>query len=258
MLISLKKITSILIIIITVFIACNNSNDTPPPKTDQTHVYDDWKSYTYENIKIFYDDGFSQKDNLYEIVKKMQASIRIDCQFLNIPIPTDTITIYFYSGLGQGREVTGQRYSHAVDDTMHIWLPSFYGTTIMKYLLPKWEHTEPQYKFLKEGLITLMDHSGQNYHKSTFDLIDSGKFVPLVQLAEDTIVNSDMERIQSSFSASFVDFIVYYYGIDLFRVLYKSRGDFSDAVNGIFKISPDSLQNLWLNVIRQTGVADKK
>ena len=215
-------------------------------------IYSDWKTYSYQNIKFYYPPGHFQEKFIPELAQKYIVSIRKDCQFLHINIPEDTLIIFFYTGLGQGKKITGHEYPYAQGDTIHLWMPSYFGSTVMKYLLPKWNKKEPRYQFLKHGLYALFDYSGKNYHKETLDYLKKGKLIPLKKLAVDTTINSNRERHQSAEAASFVDFVVFYYGINTLRNLYNSRDSFEKSVTHIFNISVDSLQNTWLTVIKKS------
>ena len=104
--------------------------------------------------------------------------------------------------------------------------------------------------------MALLDYSKRNYHKVTQSFIKDTSFIPLVKLAEDTIINSHVERYRSAIAASFVDFLVYYYGMGALEKLYTADDSFDVAVERIFSITPDSLQVLWLNLV-ETAVDDE-
>jgi len=76
-------------------------------------------------------------------------------------------------------------------------------------------------------------------------------FIPLLELAVDTIVNSDLERYQSGEAASFVDFLLYSYGMPVLRMLYLADSPIELVVPGQLMITVDSLQTEWLTYINQ-------
>ncbi|MFQ5453714.1 MAG: hypothetical protein ACE5D6_05960, partial [Candidatus Zixiibacteriota bacterium] len=227
------------------------------PKSDSTK-YQHWLTYTYKNINIHYPPKHPLEDNIKDLPPKYITSIKQNCRLLNIDVPKETLDIYFYSGLGQGQEMTGQQYPYAEKNTIHFWLPAYYGTTIMKYLIPKWQKDEPQFQFLKHGLLALLDNAGKNYHITTLDYVNNGKIIPLSQLVVDTSINCERERYQSAFAASFVDFILFYYSIEALNLLYTSQLNFETTVKRVFNISVDSLQNLWLNTVKEVVVEKEK
>jgi hypothetical protein len=218
------------------------------PKADK---YKDWMTYSYENVKIIYPPSHPLADNLETMAKGYTKATRQICRFLKISEPPDTIVIYFYTGFGQGREMTGREYPFADGSAIHFWLPSFYGPTLMQYLIHRWQDAEPKYPFLKHGLIALFDYSGQNYYQSTQGYRDENNFISLPELAVDTTVNSDTERHQSAEAATFVDFIVYHFGIAGLNRLYTAKAPFKEAVVEIFKMPVDSLEGLWLDFVKQ-------
>ncbi len=220
--------------------------------------FDDWKTYTYQNIRIVYPEDHPQGGFLENMAKGYVAAMARDCQFLGIEIPAETLTVYFYTGYGQGMSSTNQEYPFAIPDkaVIHFWLPSFLGPTLMEYLLPRWQAGEPQFRFLKHGIIALLDYSGQNYHARTQGFaVDTG-FIPLADLAVDTSVNVNEERHQTAEAASFVDFVVYYYGIDALKGLYTAEDSFEAAVDRVFKLPVADLEDLWLGFVDMAAEMD--
>jgi len=246
-----QKSSCLFAVLALVISLCGCSHQAENGKKPVNDKYKDWKTYTYKNIKIIYPSGHPLVDSFHDMAQGYLTALRRDCQFLGIDVPQDTLVVYYYSGYGQGRKMTGREYPFADSTAIYFWVPNFYGPTLMQYLLPKWQNVEPKYPFLKHGLIALFDYSGQNYHQSTMNYFSEGKFIPLKELVVDTTVNSDTERHQSAEAASFIDFIVYYFGIQGLEMLYRSRAPFEKTVEGIFMIPVDSLQGLWLDFVRE-------
>jgi hypothetical protein len=98
-----------------------------------------------------------------------------------------------------------------------------------------------------------LDNSGKDYHQQTLKFVEDGSFIPLAQLAVDPSMNSDVERYESAMAASLVDVLVYYYGIDKFGALYRSQDEFDKATKEILGVSIDSLQTVWLNVVKEAA-----
>ena len=220
--------------------------------------FDDWKTYTYKNIRIVYPEDHPQTGFMEDMAKGYVAATEKDCQFLGIEIPAETLTVYFYTGYGQGMSSTNQEYPFAIPDkaVIHFWLPSFLGPTLMQYLLPRWQAGEPQFRFLKHGIIALLDYSGQNYHERTQEFAADTGFIPLVELAVDTNVNFNEERHQTAEAASFVDFVVYYYGIDALTGLYTAEDSFEAAVDRVFRLPVGELEDLWLGFVEMAAEMD--
>ena len=109
-----------------------------------------------------------------------------------------------------------------------------------------WSLQEPRHQFLKHGLISLNDFSGQDYHRSTIECIEEDRFIPLAALAIDTSINSDAERYQSAEAASFCAFILGEWGVSGLKQMYESQLPFDQAVDSNLGCTLDSLETLWL------------
>ncbi len=237
--------------VVMVLGGCGREKQGVPRSGEAGPNYGDWQTYTYQNVKFIYPPGYPLADTFEEQAKQYLAAIERNCRFFEMDVPSDTLVVYFYTGYGQGREMTGRQYPFADSSAIHFWLPSFPGVTLMQWLLPRWHSEQPRYLFLKHGLYSLLDYSGQNYHVQTINYADSGRLIPLAELAEDTTVDSDTERYQSALAASFVDFISYHYGIKALEALYLARKPFPEAVEEIFLMPVDSLQRRWLDFARE-------
>ncbi|HWR82966.1 MAG TPA: hypothetical protein VN285_06670 [Candidatus Deferrimicrobium sp.] len=218
--------------------------------------YGGWQTFSHQNVRIVYPPGHPLEADIPEMAARYVVSIERNCRFFEMPVPVETLVVMYYSGFGQGPELTGRQYPFAFGDTIHFWLPSFLGPTLMQYLLPKWQNIEPKYPFLKHGLIALLDYSGQNYHSMTQRYLNEGNLIHLAALAADTAVSSDTERYQSAEAASFVDFVATYFGIKGLEILYRARAPFESAVQGIFMMPVDSLEKLWLGFVNDVAPKD--
>ncbi|MBN1211227.1 MAG: hypothetical protein JXA92_01500 [candidate division Zixibacteria bacterium] len=211
--------------------------------------YRNWEFYTFENIKIFHQPNHLQQDKFPEVAQMYLRSIKKITEVLQMTPYNDTLVIVYYTGFGQGREMTGREYPFAENGIIHFWLPSFLGPTLMQYMLSRWTPVEPRHRFLKHGLIALFDFSGQNYHNSTHIYIERGKFISLEKLAIDTNINSDTERFQSAEAASFVAYVLANHGVSMLKEMYQSQLPFDEMVRDFFFMPVDSLEKRWLDYV---------
>ncbi len=234
---------------VLVFAGCSGSNNAG--EGVENNKYDGWKTASYENVKVIYPPGHLHADKMQEYARLYRRQVEMDCQVLTLPIPAETLVVYHYTGFGQGREMTGHEYPYAEDTVIHFWLPSYRGTTVMQYVLQHWINKEPQYKFLKHGLLAMLDASGQNYHQMTWDLYQKGELESLAELAVDSTVDSNLERKQTAEGASFVDFMLVQYGPKGLGLLYRAESPIEIVVPGVLEIELDSLQTNWLNFVKK-------
>ncbi len=243
---------SIALLLVILLSGCSSSPPPEEPKPDifSSEQFTGWKVYTFENVKILYQPGHPQESSFAQVAKGYLKALDQISAALDIPVPQDTIKVIYYTGYGQGREITGHSYPYAENGIIHFWLPSFFGPTFVRWILPYWVPEEPKYEFLKHGLISLFDYSGQDYDAMTLQYVADGRFVDLDSLAVDTTINSNTERLQSGEAASFVAFILENYGESELKKMYRSKVDFDWYVKNNFAMPVDSLQAHWLNYAR--------
>lgn len=216
-------------------------------------AYENWEPYSLGTIRIMTPPSHHKKDELYDISKKYEATIRAACSFMDIPIPRDTLVVMYYTGPGQGERITGNLFMFVQNDTIHQWPPYHFGLGVMEYLIPRWIGKQSRFKFLKQGMMKLFDGSGRNYHKKTMELVDSSMFIPLRKLAVSDRVDARSEQLASAESASFVDYIVYAYGIQALKLMYLSQVDINATVNGIFGMTVNELEQAWLETAQRAA-----
>jgi len=256
----IRKVWSIGLVILGcagVGFGCKGQSE-PPSKAGPTidPRYINWKTFNYENVRIIYPPGHPQESTLTNMAEAYLYLIRKEREVLGAPPLTDTLKVYYYSGYGQGREFTGQEYPFADSNAIHFWLPSFYGPTLMQYLLPRWASDPPRHMFLKHGLISMFDLSGQNYHASTIGYKNSGEFIPLEKLATDTATDSNEERYQSAEAASFCAFVIGEFGPLALKELYQSPVSFDSSVLQTCLVPVDTLQMRWLAFVKMNVPKD--
>lgn len=225
----------------------DESSDTTPG--DSMAEYKDWKQYTYQRVRLMYPPDHPHADKMGNITRGYISAIKRDCALLEIPVPRDTLKVFFYNDVEQGRKMTGREYSFVVGDTIHMWMPTPLGAPLMQWILPFWIAKVPQYQFLQNGLISLVDDSKRDYHAMVQGYVDSAIFIGLSDLAVDTTADVNLERYQSGEAASFIDFMLYTYGMPALHALYLAESPFDMTVQGILKINTDSLQAEWVDYI---------
>lgn len=227
------------------------AGDTAVAPERPSEPYKGWATYTFENVRVHYPPDHPKADIVYDMVKVYLTLLRRDAQFFRMPVPLDTVEVYFYTGVGHGDAVTGTIYPHVDSSGIHFWLPGNYGPMMAGYMLRKWEAGEPRHEFLREGVVKLLDFTGRNYHQLTVELVAGDRFVPLRELAADTMFTIDTDPDRAAEAASFVDFIAYTYGIDMLKTMYTSMEPFDMVVERLFSMPVDSLEGRWLDLARR-------
>lgn len=245
-----------LVLLVLLSLACSENKDSqqtetsPEPIASVDSTYQNWKSVSYNNLKLKYPADHEESGMMYDYAKKFDFLLKNDCAFLNLPLPIDTLTFFMFNTVAEGRATTGEMFPFYRGDSIYYWPPYTYGTALAEYLINKWAKTKTRFPFLTQGLMRLFDASGRNFHLMTLDYIDSNMFKSLDELAVDTTINANIEKYRSVLAASFVDFVNYKYDQAHFALLYHSPANFDSSVVGIFRITTDSLQKEWINTIK--------
>lgn len=258
MVISLQKTKNLLplILLVVLSLGCSEKKEQeqtqtiPEPVAQNDTTYQEWQSITYKNITVKYPSDHEESSLMYDNAKKFEALIRTDCAFLNMPVPEESLSVFMFNAVSEGRKATGEMFPFYKGNSIYYWPPYTYGTALAKYLISKWAKSKTKFPFLNQGLMRLFDASGRNFHLMTLDYLDSNMFRSLHELALDSTINANIEKHRSVLAASFVDFVNYKYGKDHFAQLYNSTSDFDRSVKDIFQISTDSLEKEWINTIR--------
>ncbi|MDF1543993.1 MAG: hypothetical protein P1R58_02690 [bacterium] len=240
---------AVLSLLVVCIVGCDNGSTGNYEIPDT--AYQNWSRITVGKVTMIYPPGHPHEPNMQSTAAGYESAQAQICNFFGIPVPTDSIYVYYYTGLGQGREMTGHEWVFADSNHIHFWMPSFLGVSLTDYLLPKWIAKEPKYSFLKSGLLALFDFSGNNYHESVLNFIDRGHLISLDSLGRDTTSNINTERYQSAHAASFIAFYLDTYGKPSFEQLYQSEDEFAAAIKRLTSLETDSVQALWLNFAEQ-------
>ncbi len=245
-----KRLFLTLILISAIFISCGQKDTAPKENItsidEVTEGYQNWLNYTYENVVIRYPEDLAFKDQLYPIITGFIKYRKQVCDLFQINYPTDTVTIYYHNGFKQLEELTGSMYPTVDSNNIYYSMPYNLGAPMMDYLLTLWHPEGTRHKFLKEGIMTMFDFSGQDYHGMTLNYRDDDKLVSLTYLSEDTTINVYAEKYFSAEAASFIAFVIDTYGMVGLEKLYVSKQPFDKAVFGLFKIKSPQLQERWL------------
>lgn len=257
--ISLKlSIGNILIVIVLLLIgACGSDRKQETRETDKTQIsvqvsiYDSWSTTQFENIKVVYPPNHLFADTMNDYAILYKTVLRRHAQFFRMPEPTDSIVMLYMTGFGQGKELTQSEFPIIRGDSVFYWPGNRFGVLAAKYMLYRWTNSEPKYKFLFNGIMRLLDASGRDYHSMTFAFIDSNKFISLENLITDDMIDYNWEAYQSAEAASFVDYFVYKYGIDNFKLMYESQSQFDSTTQTICQMNLKDLQHDWLKIVGQ-------
>ena len=248
-----RKLSVSVLISILCIVATSGCSESPKGPLEQLQAqaeYRDWKIYRHDRVNVLYPEGHPQEPYFESICEGYLISANRIARSLGMPPFEDTLHVVFYSGFGQGRELSGKHWPFVEKGVIHYWRPAFIGVTLADFMAQRWSPVWPSRDIFHHGLRTLLDFSGQNYHQRTDLLMDSNLFVPLADLALSPRFVSDSERVYSAEAASFVAYLLAAHGAEKFRNLYEAQGPFDSVVSEITGVGVDTLETHWLEFVK--------
>jgi hypothetical protein len=87
--------------------------------------------------------------------------------------------------------------------------------------------------------------------------MDKGDRLPLDSLAADTAITYQKWVLRSQQSASFVDFLIYMYGLPALKGLWTATSNWEEAVKGLLKVTPEELDREWVEFVEQVTAGER-
>lgn len=213
--------------------------DIPP-------MYPGWETYSYKHFVYHYPAGSYWGRHMDQFSGAYERYLAEICNILAIDIPKDTIHFYIHNDPESGKQLTGRSLPFSAGNQIHWDRFTPFGLELARFLINKMDIRMTDYRVLYDGLATLLDYSGYDYHHNTYSLVELGRFIPL-----DTLINNESyARADSVYrtweAASLVGFITYNFGINRFKMLWQSTSPFKESVKELFGVELDKFQEGWL------------
>lgn len=226
----------------------------PPQQTQESSPYDGWERYTYGHFVGYFSPQSPFIKRKGEVVTAFDRFLGEICDLLELPEPEGKIYLFVYSSPMEAEAITGRSTPFMDDSAIHWGVTSAYGYQLTKFVLAKNGIKPGRYDVVYEGIAHLLDFSGINYHAATARLIDSGRFVSLVNLGDNRIFDTLNSFVKRAESASFVGFVMFEYGTDKVFALNKSQEFWVETVEAIFQSPINIVGKRWMNFARAHSV----
>ncbi len=227
--------------LISIFVfGCSRKKVEAPPQ------YPDWVTYSYKHFVFHYPKDCFWGKKMDEFSTSYERFLSEDCSFLGIEIPIDTIHFYIHNNSEEGQKLTGRLLPFHTVNQIHWDRRTPWGLELARYLTDKMDIRMTDFRFLYDGLVTLLDYSGNDYHHSTISLIEFKRFISI-----DSLINNESYARADSLNreweaASVVGFITYNFGINRFKMLWQSAASFEESTNELFGVDLKKFESGWL------------
>lgn len=236
--ISLRPLVTIAIFI--VIFGCSKKNVEAPPQ------YPDWITYSYKHFVFHYPKDCFWGKKMDEFSTAYERFLTEDCNFLGMEIPADTIHFYIHNNPEEGQKLTGHFLPFHTGNQIHWDRRTPWGLELARYLTDKMDIRMTDFRFLYDGLVTLLDYSGNDYHHNTISLVELKRYIPI-----DSLINNGSYTRADSLNreweaASMVGFITYNFGINRFKMLWQSAASFEESTKQLFGVDLKKFETGWL------------
>lgn len=214
-------------------------------------AYDGWVKYTYGHFVFRFSPVSRFSSDMAGFAKMYERILGETCGILEFPLPESTIYIFVYANEPEAAAIVGRDLPFSDDSAIHWGLPHSYGYQLTKYLLAKRGISPGRFAVINEGLPTLLDFSGINYHEMMTRLADEGAFAGLARLGDNTVFDSMAEDVRRGHSASLVGYIMYTYGPERVLALGNSQEGWQESIEANFQLGIDEFEENWLDFARE-------
>ncbi len=233
------------LLIFAIIFSCSQKKIEAPPQ------YPDWVTYSYKHFVFHYPKDSYWGKKMDSFSSAYERFLTEDCNFLGMEIPADTIHFYIHNNPEEGQKLTGRTLPFHTANQIHWDRRSAWGLELARYLIDRMDIRMTDLKFLYDGLASLLDYSGYDYHHSTISLVEIKQLIPL-----DSLTNNESYARADSLhreweAASIVGFVTFNFGINRFKMLWQSAVPFDESVKQLFNVDPKKFESGWLIFARK-------
>jgi hypothetical protein len=208
--------------------------------------YPNWQTYSYKHFVFHYPPDCFWAKRMEQFSNSYERYLTEICSILAIEIPSDTIHFYIHNSPEAGKLLTGRDLPFFTGNQIHWDRFSPFGLELARYLISKMDIRMTDFRVLYDGLATLLDYSGYDYHHNTYSLVVTKQFIPLDSLAN----NESFARADSVYrgweAASLVGFMTYNFGINRFKMLWQSTSGFEESIKQLYGVDLKRFEEGWL------------
>lgn len=220
-------------------------------KVESLPVYDGWQNYTYKHFVYHYGPGEFWGRNIDRFSNFNERYLQEDCEFLAIDVPTDTIHYYIHADSATAAATLGHEIPYVTSNQIHWGRPVALGVPIITYLIPKMNIRPTDFRVLYDGLVTLRDYSGNDYHDQTGMLHKIGQYIPLDSMFNNEAFLRRQILYRRQEAASLVAYITYTYGINRFKMLWQSAADYKKSIEELFQTDYEKFEEDWKTFVME-------
>jgi hypothetical protein len=218
--------------------------------------YEGWKQYFDEFVIIYTPPDSALLERVPAIATRIKRVFMENAYRLHVQVPMPMI-FYLYNNTTEIEERTDCTNTCVKGNIVHYMLFTPLGQPVMMRLLPDFDPDGTPYKYVYEGIITLLNYSGKNYIEVAYiDMYNDS--LPSMQtlIDNDKYLTVDSTR-RARTAAAFLQYLTEPpWAPDSVLSLYKSNKPPAEALQDIFGKSPQELEEDWHEYLKVNSGLD--
>ncbi|HDS00715.1 MAG TPA: hypothetical protein ENO22_06535 [candidate division Zixibacteria bacterium] len=218
--------------------------------------YEGWKQYFDEFVIVYFPPDSALQERVPAIATTIKRVVMENAYRLHVRPPTPFV-FYLYNNTTEVEQLTDCSNTCVRGNVIHYMTLTPLGQPIMIRLLPEFDPDGTPYKFVYEGIVTLLDYSRRNYVQRAYIDLYNGELPSMATLLENDeyMAVDSATRVQAA--ASFLQYLTQPpWAPDSVLSLYKSDKAPDQALLDIFGRTPQDLEEGWHEYLRENSGLD--
>jgi hypothetical protein len=173
--------------------------------------YANWLRHSSRAFELRYPQNEEVHSRIEGIGQKLDTIVVFNAMYFN-QRPPEKIYMMMFPNKFEAEEVLGHEVPFVSGDTIFYEMFSPLGIGITELMINQVNPGGSKFAFVNEGLPTLLDFSGEDYHEKALGYIESGEVFPLADMVDNDKYTKMPRQLRKEQAASFLGFLSYNYG----------------------------------------------
>lgn len=214
-----------------------------------------WLRHSSKAFELRYPENEELHGRIEGIGQKLDTIVVFNAMYFS-QRPPEKIYMMMFPNKFEAEEVLGREVPFVSGDTIFYEMFAPLGTAITKLMIDRVNPGGSKFAFVNEGLPTLLDFSGEDYHEKALDLIESGGIFPLADMVDNDVYTRMPRQLRREQAASFLGFLSYNYGPKPIRGLLKQDISAGGILTIATKKNLSVLEAEWKNDLPRLAALD--
>jgi hypothetical protein len=217
--------------------------------------YAGWLRHSSRVFELRYPQNEELHSRIDGIGQKLDTIVAFNAMYFG-QRPPEKIFLMMFPNKFEAEEVLGREVPFVSGDTIFYEMFAPLGTGVTDLMLHLVNPDGSKFAFVNEGLPTLLDFSGEDYHERAIDLVESGEAFPMADIVENDLYARMPEQSRKEQAASFLGFLSYNYGPQPIQGLLKQDISANGILTFATKKGLEILEAEWKSDLPRLAALD--